>query len=294
MDQPEAAGRVDAAGEEKTRVLHRLDVGEGPTGIGDDQDASVGIAIDVETTSTIVDVGSVIELAVRRFRYDRHGVITHIDRGHAWLEDPGEPLSATTTSLTGLTDRDVAGKRVDEAGAVTLLRSASIVIAHHAAFDRPFVERRLEGARGLDWACSFRQVDWRARGFDGRTLGYLLQQTGFFFKKGHRAGTDVDALVQLLRHRFDDGTTALAELLQRSAMPSWIVRADGAGFAAKDALKERGYRWDPDRRLWWAEVEYDARTSEEFWLAENVYAAGKGARSMGPDFKQVTAAERFL
>ncbi len=47
-------------------------------------------------------------------------------------------------------------------------------------------------------------------------------------------------------------------------------------------------------RLWWTEVQDVTRTAEEFWLAENVYAAGKGARSMGPHFEQVTAAERFL
>jgi DNA polymerase-3 subunit epsilon len=294
MNDPAAAGRSYAAGDEKMRVLHRLDVREGPTGEGDDTDTRIGIVVDVETTSTIMHLGAVIELAVRRFRFDRQGVITHIDRGHEWLEDPGTPLTHETTAITGLTDADLVGREIDEHEAAHLLRSASLVIAHHAAFDRPYVERRLVKARGLPWACSFRQIDWRSRKFDGRTLGYLLQQTGFFFERGHRAGMDVDALVQLLRHRFPDGTTALAELIERSPMPSWVVRAVGAGFVAKDALKERGYRWDPERRLWWTEVEDDVRTAEEFWLAANVYAAGLDARSMGPDFEKVTAAERFL
>ncbi len=294
MNSPVSAGRNNAVGKEQTRVLHMLNVREGVTGEGDDSDTRLGIVVDVETTSTIVHLGAVIELAVRRFRFDRQGVITHIDGGHTWLEDPGTPLTLETTAITGLTDADVVGRKIDEPEAVGLLQSASLVIAHHAAFDRPYVEHRLAGARGLNWACSFRQVDWRAHGFDGRTLGYLLQQTGFFFERGHRAGVDVDALVQLLRHRFQNGTTALAELLEWSAMPSWIVRAAGAGFAAKDALKERGYRWDPEMRLWWTEVQDVTRTAEEFWLAENVYAAGKGARSMGPHFEQVTAAERFL
>lgn len=288
-----SAGRTDAAGDDKTRILHKLDVLEGPTGKGDHRDTRVGVAVDVETTSTIVTLGAVIELAVRSFRFDSHGVVTHIGAVHSWREDPGVPLTSETTAMTGLSDDDVVGERIDDTAATRLLRSASFVIAHHAGFDRPYVERRLEDARGLDWACSFCQVDWRARGFDGRTLGYLLHQAGYFHN-GHRAAADVDALVQLLQHQSADGTTVLAELVGRAEMPSWIVRADGAAFAAKDALRERGYRWDADRRTWWTEVEDKARTPEEFWLAKNVYAAGLGARAMGPDFQQVTAAERFL
>lgn len=293
MDKPASAGRIDAAGDEKTRVLNRLDVREGLTGRGDDSDTQVGVAVDVETTSTIVAIGRIVELAVRPFSFDCDGVITRIGPVRSWREDPGVPLTPETTAITGLNDADVAGERIDDAEATRLLRSASLVVAHHARFDRPYVERRLEQARGLDWACSFRQVDWRARGFDGRTLGYLLHQAGYFHE-GHRAAADVDALLQMLQHQSTNGQTVLAELLVRAKMPSWIVRADGAAFAAKDALRERGYRWDGDRRVWWFEVEDEARTTEEFWLARNVYAAGLGARAMGPEFEQVTAAERFL
>lgn len=100
--------------------------------------------------------------------------------------------------------------------------------------------------------------------------------------------------MQLLRHRADDGTTVLAELLGRMRAPSWMVYADGASFDAKDVLKARGYRWDPDRRAWWTEIADDARMAEEFWLATTVYAAGCGARAMAPRFELVTAADRFL
>lgn len=293
MDKLASAGRHDAAGEEKTRVLQRLDVREGLTGEGDDGSTRVGIAIDVETTSTVFEDGVIIELAMQPFRFDREGIITYIGDPSSWLEDPGVPLSRETIAITGLTDGEVSGQRIDETEATQLLRSASMVVAHHAAFDRPHVERRLPDARGLDWACSFRQVDWRARGFDGRTLGYLVQQSGYFFRL-HRAAADVDALVQLLRHRAEDGTTVLAELVGRMREPSWMVYADGASFDVKDVLKARGYRWDPDRRAWWTEIADDTRTAEEFWLATNVYAAGCGARAMAPRFEMVTAADRFL
>jgi len=293
MDKLAPAGRLDAAGDEKTRVLHRLDVTEGPTGEGDDGSTRVGVAIDVETTSTVFEEGVIFELAVRPFRFDREGIITYIGAASSWLEDPGVPLKPETIAITGLTDDDVSGRRIDGTEPTRLLRSASLVVAHHAAFDRPHVERRLSDARGLDWACSFRQVDWRARGFDGRALGYLIQQAGYFYRP-HRAATDVDALIQMLRVRGDGITPVLAELIANAEAPSWVVYAQGAAFESKDALRARGYRWDADQRVWWTEVADDARTAEEFWLAANVYAASRRARSMAPRFEKITAAERFL
>lgn len=240
MQEPVTTGRARAAGGQKTRVLRRLDIRGGLTGEGDDRNSSLGVVVDVETTSAIVEHGAVIELSIRGIRYDREGIITHIGDIHSWREDPGFALTPDTMAITGLVDGDLAGQCIDDAEAIALLRSASIVVAHNAAFDRPFIERRLKGAHGLDWACSYRQVDWRARGFDGLALGYLLNQAGYFFEKGHRADVDVDALVQLLRHRFDDGTTVLAEILQK--VRDTGLDRQSAGCRVRDQKRPEGTR----------------------------------------------------
>jgi len=83
-------------------------------------------------------------------------------------------------ALTGLTDADLAGQAIDEAAATKLLKSAAVVIAHHTAFDRRFVEQRLPEANGLAWACSCHEIDWQAAGFAGNGLGWLLAQAGTF------------------------------------------------------------------------------------------------------------------
>jgi DNA polymerase III epsilon subunit-like protein len=129
----------------------------------------------------------------------RRGVIVKVDRPHAWLQDPGAPLDKEIAALTGLTDADLAGQTIDDAAATKLLKSAAVVIAHHAAFDRRFVERRLPEASGLAWACSCHEIDWQAAGFAGKGLGWLLAQAGYFFNGAHRAGADVDAVIALLR-----------------------------------------------------------------------------------------------
>ncbi len=230
------------------RVLRRLELASGHTGLGTRDAPFIGLAIDVETTGRDPGRDQVIELALRRFRYDRAGLIVAIDRSYSWLEDPGRPISVEIAQLTGLTDSDLENQVIDDGAAVRLLRSADVVVAHNAGFDRKFVERRLPEAAGLAWACSCSEIEWRTHGFDGRSLGWLLGQIGLFHG-GHRAAADVDAVIALLQHRFGEGRTALDELVERAERDSWIVRARGAAYEVKDLLRDRGYRWDPERKV---------------------------------------------
>ncbi|WP_394652027.1 3'-5' exonuclease [uncultured Sphingomonas sp.] len=280
-------------GEDDVRLLRRLDVREGETGVGGRINTIIGVVVDVET-SGLGDDDKVIEFALRRFRADPDGVIVKIDRRYSWLEDPGCDLPEDILRLTGLTDADVAGQAIDEEAAVRLLKSADFVCAHNAVFDRAHVERRLPDAAGLAWCCSCRDIDWRAGGYDGRSLGWLLAQAGYFHG-AHRAGDDVDAVIQILRQDLPNGGTALAEMLATARAPSWRFRAVGAAFELKDALRQRGYRWDAasDPKCWWREVPDTRRTEEEWWLAGHVYSMDAKPKALGPIVERVTWRERY-
>lgn len=278
-------------GDDDLRLLRRLDIREGETGVGGRIDTVVGVVVDVETTG-IGDDDVIIELALRRFRADPEGVIVKIDRPYAWLEDPGRDLPEDIVRLTGLTDAEIAGKVIDDAAAIRLLRSADFVCAHNAAFDRGHVERRLPAATGLNWTCSCNDIDWRASGFDGRSLGWLLAQVGFFHG-AHRAGDDVDAVIALLQTRLPAGWTALAEMLERARAPSWRFRAIGAAFEVKEKLRLRGYRWDGTARSWWREVPDTQRVEEEWWLAGHVYSFEARPKALGPIIQRITWRERY-
>ncbi len=275
------------------RELHRVELVVGETGLGDPDDPlRVAAVVDVETTGLCPIEDRVIELAVRRFRYDHRGYIVEIGKSWCWREDPGVLLPEDIVRITGITDQDLVGRRIDDRVATDIISSADIVIAHNAAFDRPMVERRLSNLPTMEWACSCVEIDWAAAGFEGRSLGWLCAQAGWFYD-AHRAEGDVDALIQLLRHEGTDGRPLLSELDGRASSESWLIEAVGSAFSTKDALRMRGYRWDAKAQHWWREVSDTELLSEQAWLASEVYAHGKGARCMGPLITRRDAFSRY-
>ncbi|KKW93809.1 3'-5' exonuclease [Sphingobium chungbukense] len=247
----------------------------------------IGVAIDVETTGLDRETDRIIELAIQRFRFDKAGRIIQVGVPRVWREDPGIPIDPKITRLTGLSADDVTGQAIDDAVAVEILSSADIIVAHNAAFDRPFVDRRLPVIAGKPWACSMAELDWLEFGFEGRALAHLVSQCGWFYE-GHRAENDILALLYLLSHGLPDGETILAKLIVCSEQPTFRVNAIDAPFDAKDRLKSRGYRWDAALRFWWRSVREEESDAERAWLLSDVYG-GYGE----PAFIPVTACERY-
>lgn len=276
-----------------TRVLRKIDIRPGVTRRGNlDGHTTTALVVDVETTGLSPDCDVVIELAMRRFRYDEQGIIVEIGQGWTWLEDPGFPLPPEITSLTGLTDAELAAQSIDDDVVLKIIGEADLIIAHNAAFDRPMLEKRLPDMPGRPWACSCEQIDWQAAGFDGRKLGYLAMQAGWFFD-GHRALNDVDAVIQLLQQEDTDGSSLLYELDENALADSHLIEAVGSAFDTKDVLRARGYRWNPAERVWWREVPDHQLLAEQAWLATEVYGAGKHITSMGPRINRRNAFSRY-
>ena len=276
------------------RILRRVALEAGPTGEGAaTAPQMIAAVVDVETTGLSLEEDAIIEFALRRIHFDVHGVVTAIEPGHTWREDPGRPIPEEVTRLTGLTDKHVGGQRIDEDEVLALLDDVDLVIAHHAAFDKPFLVRRLEPIGMIRWGCSCVDVDWRANGFDGRGLGWLCAQAGWFFD-GHRALADVDATITLLRHPTAGGAPILDGLLTNARRPRMLVEAVGADFCVKDVLRVRGYRWNAGKRVWEKEIPEEDCIAEEEWLAVRVYDPSLRPRAMGPMVSRLPYERRFL
>jgi DNA polymerase III subunit epsilon len=263
-------------------------------------DCKVIAIVDVETSGLDPAVDQIIEFASMLAFVDHDGEIRGWMAPHAWLQEADKPLTEEVQKLTGLTDAMLKGHRIDDEFAVGLLERADLIIAHNAAFDASFIERRYPQIAGKAWGCSLTEIDWKGLGFEGRGLQGLLMQSGWF-SAAHRAAADVWAAFWLVTLPADpDGLTHLQRLLHRAAKPTVRIAAAGAPFAVKDQLKSAGYRWDADARQWVIEVAEDEVAVQQAWLRDfGVHApklrtmkATERHRALKPDFAQLAENRR--
>lgn len=250
-----------------------------------------GVIVDTETTGFNQDTDKIIEIGLVVFEYDPEtGQAYRVLETYGCLEDPGITITPEITEVTGITNEMVAGHRIDDAKVAALVAGASLVIAHNAKFDRPFLEQRFPVFETLPWGCSFAQVDWVGEGLGARKLDYIAFQFGFFFD-AHRAEADCLALLQILQQDLPKShTKVMKSLLDQLPQKDWTVYAVNAKFETKDLLKEREYRWDAGRKIWHRTLTgTDAITSEVAWLKESIY----GGRDVTLDFEVRDALLRY-
>jgi DNA polymerase III subunit epsilon len=234
-----------------------------------------GIFLDVETTGLDSATDEVIELAMVPFDFADDGRIFAVHASFSRFRDPGRPIPAAITALTGITDAMVAGASIEAPEIEAFLAPATLVVAHNAGFDRPFCEKFCAAFAAMPWACSWREVQWASEGFDGARLSHLAAGHGLFFD-GHRAEHDCRAGIEILGRTLPrSGRTGLAMLLESAQTPRWRVWATNAPYHKRGILKERGYRWntgdDGRPKSWHVDVASEALEAERQFLCQEIY-----------------------
>ena len=132
------ANRLEAS--EDYRVLRRLRpsvLGHKPEGRG----LRTGLFVDLETTGLDPHQDEIIEIGMVPFIYRIDGLLLGTLPAFSRLREPSIPVPAFVQDLTGLTPERLAGQTVSPDEVAAFAPDASLVIAHNAAFDRPFLER---------------------------------------------------------------------------------------------------------------------------------------------------------
>jgi DNA polymerase-3 subunit epsilon len=255
------------------RVLRRLPLRQSFS--ASTEQTKVGILFDVETTGLDTASDEVVELGMIKFSYHSDGTVAAVLDTYSSLHEPSRPIPEDTVKLHGITNDMVAGHSIDGNVVTAFAADAAIIIAHNAAFDRKFAERYWPVFADKPWACSVNQIEWRAHGFEGSRLGYLLGGIGMFHRS-HRAVDDCQALLEILAHTLP-GTaqSALSLLLENARRKTIRIWAEQAPFEFKDELKKRGYRWsagDEGRpRAWYVDIDEAKRDDEIAYLRTVIY-----------------------
>lgn len=252
----------------------------------------LGVFADVESTGLNTRVDKIIQLTMVPFFYNGNGEVVDVGKGVDYYEDPLVPVSEEITELTGITTDMVKDQRIDDEAVRELVAPAGIVIAHHASFDRPMIERRMPFFSDLFWGCSWKDVDWEKKfGTRNSKLEVILSDTLRQFHEAHRALDDCHAAVNILANaRSDEDRTALSHLLQSARKNTARVWAIDSPFEAKEALKSRDYEWSNGEngtpRCWWKDVRPSEAPAECEWLRQNCWVRD-------PAVRMFTAKDRY-
>jgi DNA polymerase-3 subunit epsilon len=255
------------------RVLRRLIPRHSFAPSAPGQVLQTGVVLDTETTGLSSQDDQVIELGMIAFEFDPVlGTVHSVREVFDELEDPERPIPPETTQVHHITDAMVQGKRINDTTVEKIVAEASVIIAHNASFDRPFVEKRWPVFKDKQWVCSIKDIDWKSEGVGSAKLEYLLQTQGIFYE-AHRAETDCWALLELLNAVLPQSQQpALLRLLESLNQPQVRLYATGSPFDSKDLLKARGYRWSPEIKCWHRQLGGDKALQEELsWLKNRVY-----------------------
>ena len=229
--------------------------------------------LDTETTGTNLALDKIIELGIVIVEYcPETGQVYRVLETFDELEYPGMPIPPESTKIHGITDEMVHNTKINDSYVENLMADVSLVVAHNAAFDRAFVESRFPFFQKKAWACSFAQVPWKAEGFGSSGLEFLAYRFGFHFT-GHRASVDCHALLEVLQSNMPaTRIKVFKQLLDKARIPDLKIWALNSPFESKDKLKDRGYRWDAERKTWYGTISVDELENEKSWLKTEIYS----------------------
>ena len=230
------------------------------------------IILDTETTGLDVVQDEIIEIAFQVYHLNlESGKLEEQITFYQELQEPRKPLSPIIEKITGLKTSDLHGKKIDWKYVEMVCGKCDFIISHNADFDRQFISKYFKLDPKVKYLCSCDLIDWEYLGFGSRKLELICLFHGFYYDS-HRAMSDVNALSKLIELNCEIlGRTYLKEILLNSELKYFYLEAHFAPFEKKDLLKQRGYRWEPNSKLWKLKVSEKNLDVETQWISKEIY-----------------------
>lgn len=214
------------------------------------------LILDTETTGLDPKTEKCIEVGCTLFDLERAVPLSSFASliRHAGGNAAEEHNRILPELLVGAPEEAEVWPRVGELG-----RQADVVITHEAAFDHGFVPPGCISNK-IPWVCSKRHIEWPLAK-SGEHLVHLALAHGIGVVHAHRAMTDVDILVRLLRRVHElldqqEGPHPLVRLIERAMRPRKKVAAL-VSYDDREKAKAAGFAWEPSTKTWWAELPED-------------------------------------
>lgn len=276
------------------RILKRVPTSLRPRSNTDTREF-IATIIDLETMGLDPTTNEIIEIGILNFSFsNKDGILAILDEYNE-LNDPGKPIPAEITKVTGISDQDVKGHFINWPHVLQLLQKSHLVICHNSGFDRNFLELQTpqdisSRIQTMPFGCTIKDINWSDRGYESSKLEYLNFKMGYFYD-GHRALNDCWATLNPLL--CNEG--AFDELKNNVRKKETLLCAVNANFDKKDFLKDRQYRWSDGLgqlpKCWWIRLANELVEEEKQWLDETIYSK-TGASERIPQ-REITAKTRY-
>lgn len=246
--------------------------------VEDPQSASV-IFCSVVTTSLNKNMGDLLRINLKLCYINKDGKFSKARKVVSFFEDPKRELTNEESRFLDFSIEDKANSSIDWNLISGLFEKADLIVAHNAAFVKPWIEKYISQSSTL-WACSMDQVDWAEKDFPSRSLSVLSVFSGFFYNF-QDSSTALEAVTHVL-----DKNVATSSLIAKARTPDLQVFAANAPRELNHLLKERRYRWNPDLGCWWLGLKDPAHgDNESAWLVENLPGTEPQIFEIDPKFR---------
>lgn len=227
------------------------------------------LGIDIETTGLEPQNGDeVTEIAYVLYNLGTHEKLFTLSA----LVKGKREVPKDITILTGITNemRETWGLPKEEIkpNLKSAVEQCDYIAAHNANFEKAFL-----GNLGKPWIDTATDVPYPAE-VTTRKLTHLAAEHGVYVRGAHRALEDVGTMLEVISQYNCE------EIKRFADSPTVLVQAQ-VTFDERELAKARGYRWNPDKKMWWKALKEfqlsEERKEAEFSIVEIVDEADVGA-----------------